>query len=248
MKITIIIPVYNEAERILPTLKSVDKFFSQHEYKSELIIVDDGSSDNTAELVAHFRKQSRDLKLIRLKSNQGKGEAVRRGVLKATGDWILFMDADSSTNITEISKLLKYTKNSEVIIGSRYLKADSIKRRQPWYRHAVGRIGNRLVQLILLPNIKDTQCGFKLFSQNAAHDLFSRMRIKSWSFDLEILALAKILKYQITEVSIVWRDSPYGRINIVRDSIMALLDLFRIRWWIFVSQLRKQTYTKPQNS
>ncbi|MBU0648037.1 glycosyltransferase family 2 protein [Patescibacteria group bacterium] len=244
IKLSIIIPCYNEASRLTETLLAVDKYLSQQSYKSEIIVVDDSSTDTTIDIIKSFYPIIHNLRCIRHRHNQGKGGAVKTGMLGAYGRWMLFMDADLATPIEELDKFWQYTTNYDVIFASRHLLKDSIKTRQPWYRHAFGRTANLFIQAMLLPGIKDTQCGFKLFSANAAEDLFTRLSIYGFSFDIEILTLADTLDYPIKETPVIWYDKPHGTVNVLRDGFRAFADVIRVKSRITQSLLNKSAYTQ----
>jgi len=186
-KISIIIPAYNEESRIVSSLVSAWIYMNERQYNFELIVVDDGSKDKTVELVKQFGKA----KLIKQPKNMGKGAAVKTGMLQATGDIRIFTDADFSTPIYEIQKILnKLSGNADICIGSRAIDNSMIKKHQPFYREFMGKSFNKIVQVLLFKGIKDTQCGFKGFKKEAAEKIFSNAKIKGFSFDVEILFLA----------------------------------------------------------
>ena len=205
--LSIVIPAYNEANRLPETLKKVRVFLENQTYTSEVYVVNDGSSDETAAVVSELIKDWPTAKLISYDQNRGKGYAVKTGMLAAQGQWRLLMDADGSTDVSEVDKLLKYIQNYEVIIGSRYLNKNSIKIKQPLIRRIVSRLGYIVVRVVLGIKIVDTQCGFKLFSDEATKKIFSLQTIERWSFDVEILAIALKLGYQIKEVPVDWFDA-----------------------------------------
>lgn len=206
--LSVVIPAYNEEKRILPTLKSVTDFLKEQNYQSEVIVVDDGSRDGTIKAVSSFEAGSGklDVKMIRNNQNHGKGYVVRKGVLAAEGQCVLFMDADNSTKISQIKKLLPFIKEFPVVIGSRYLQAGSIKIKQPLTRRILSRIGNLLIRIILGLNFVDTQCGFKLLEQKAGKKIFDKMTLDRWGFDFEMLALAKKYHFPAKEVAVDWYD------------------------------------------
>lgn len=225
-QLSIIIPAYNEAPNIESTVQSI---FSCPDFNNwEVLVVNDGSADDTARILRRLQNTHSSLQIINLPSNLGKGAAVQRGMLKSAGEWSLFMDADSSTHIEEIKKLWPFRHEYDVIIGSRHLQNDSIKQPQPWLRRLAGRTGNFLIQSLLLPGITDTQCGFKLFKNSVAYHLFSRQTMTGWSFDIEILALARQLDYSIKEVPISWSHYASDRINIFTDGRRILSDIAAI--------------------
>lgn len=228
--LSIIIPSYNEEKRLKKTILDIQEYFSRKAVKNEIIIVNDGSSDSTITLIQDLAENTKNLKLIDLKKNQGKGFAVKKGIEKALGKYILVTDADSSTPIEEYGKLIHSLEQGfDIGIGSRYLKKSKIKIRQPFHRIMIGRIGNFFIQLFLVNDIKDTQCGFKLFRHEVAKDLFSRQKIDRWGFDMEILAIAQLLDYKIVEVPVSWYNSSDSRLRPVRDALKTFLELIYIK-------------------
>lgn len=246
--LSIIIPAYNEVNRLPETLKKVRVFLENQTYTFEVYVINDGSTDETAKVISELIKDWPVAKLISYDQNRGKGYAVKTGMLAVQGQWRLLMDADGSTDIKEIEKLLKFTGHSdpalageesvtdvtsrtsreiprqdsvlaadfrddgrgniyEVIIGSRYLDKKSIKIKQPLIRRIVSRLGYIVVRVALGIKIVDTQCGFKLFSNEATEKIFPKQTIDRWGFDVEILAIALKLGYKIKEVPVDWLDA-----------------------------------------
>lgn len=212
--LSVIIPAYNEAERIPKTLLDMDKYLSQAGFSYEVIVVNDGSKDKTAEIVEKMRALIKNLKLIDNKVNQGKGGVVAQGMLEAKGLIRLFADADNSTPIEQIEKFFPYFKEGyDVVIGSRAMKDSQLAVKQPFYRQILGRLGNLIIRLLAVPAIKDTQCGFKAFTEQAAEKIFSQLTIKRWGFDIEVLAIARLLGYRIKEVGIRWINDPHSKVK-----------------------------------
>lgn len=230
-ELSIIIPALNEANRIKSTLLIIRDFLEEQSLNAEIIVVNDGSTDKTAEVIENFKKKISNLKLINLNKNSGKGFAVRRGVEASNGKLILFADADNSTPIEEFEKLLKKMKetSAKIAIGSRYLHDSNIQIKQPTYRIIIGRVGNFLIQLFLIDGIKDTQCGFKLFENHAAKKIFSFQKVKRFAFDMEALVIANNMDYKIVEVPVSWFNSPESRVRPIRDSLRTLRDLVYIK-------------------
>lgn len=227
--LSVIIPAYNESERLPMTLFDIDKNLSQMDYSYEIIVVDDGSKDNTAEVVEKLTSIIKNLYLIDNEENKGKGGVVAQGMLEAKGTIRLFTDADNSTTIDQFSKLLPYFKEGyQVVIGSRQAKDAEISVKQPLYRQIIGKVGNLFIRLMAVPEIEDTQCGFKAFTQEAAREIFSRLTIKRWGFDVEVLAIARILGYKIKEVGIRWVNDP---LSLVRGSayLKTLIEVLKVR-------------------
>lgn len=231
MKLSIVIPAYNEARRLPTTLATIAEYLDLSGLKAEVIVVDDGSSDGTAEAAKSVPGTGMPPRIIGFEGNRGKGAAVKEGLLAAKGDYALFMDADSSTHITEVEKLLKVAgPKTSVVIGSRYLAGDSIKLKQPWYRVWISRMGNRLIRNLILPGVVDTQCGFKLFKREAAHEIAPLLTMDRFSFDMELLVIAKQLGYKIKEVPVNWYDTPGTRLRPIKSSLRTLRDLLKIKW------------------
>lgn len=226
--LSIIIPAYNEEKRIGNTLERTTEFLEQKNIDYEIIVVDDGSQDDTVQVVTQYR--SPRINLICNQLNRGKGYSIRRGMLDALGRLRLFSDADLSTPIEELDRLVPYIEQGfGVVIGSRGLKSSQILVHQPWYRESMGRFFNFLVRFLVLTGVKDTQCGFKLFTAQAANDIFSRQQLSGFAFDVEVLVLAKKLGYRIKEVPVRWINSPASRVSPLLDSLKMFIDLIRIR-------------------
>ena len=227
--LTIVIPAFNESKRIGTTIEAIRRYFERTGMTGEIIVVDDGSSDDTAGVVNALKDRVRDLYCVRYLPNRGKGYAVKVGVEKSRGEYILFADADNSTPIEEFEKFSPLLKEYAVVIGSRYIAGSNITIRQPKYRIVLGRLGNFLIQAFLLDDIKDTQCGFKAFQHSAAKDIFSRMKVNRFGFDIELLSIARILHYSIHEVPISWYNSPESRVRPIKDALWTFVELLYIK-------------------
>jgi dolichyl-phosphate beta-glucosyltransferase len=229
--ISIIVAAYNEEKRIIPSLLKVKEYLTGLNMDYEIIVVDDGSHDLTGEVVRGLTPDIPHLKVISYEINRGKGHALRKGVLASKGEVVLLTDADLSTPIEELSKLLPliHDNKCEVAIGSRALAVSEIIRKQPWWRQNMGKLFNKIVKVLILDDFNDTQCGFKIFSGDVARTLFGEAQIDRFAYDVEILALAKKKGYRILEVPIRWINSPESKVNPWRDSIQMLCDLLRIR-------------------
>jgi len=240
--LSIVIPAYNEQWRLPTTLIDVIDLMDTKGLIYEVIVVDDGSSDDTCEMVRKFEKIRPQLRLISYPRNHGKGYAVRTGILNARGKRILFMDADGATSIKEIDRLMRaMDSGAEVAIGSRAKTSSETHVKTHWYRKIIGRIFNFLVNLLLIPEIADTQCGFKLFSRDAARFIFKVQRADGFSFDVELLYLAKKIGLKISEVPVNWQNVPGSKVNLLLDSTKMFLDILLYR---FKHRLiNKATYT-----
>ena len=228
--LSVVIPAYNEEDRIGPTLNAMAAYLQSQSYSWDMLIVSDGSSDRTEEIAEEFCKDRSNAHLIAYKPNRGKGNAVRVGIIAATGERVLFMDADLATPPEETSKVMAHMdQGADVVIGSRPLKESQLEVRQPLHREAFGRMSNMLVQLIGVRGIKDTQCGFKLFTHNAAQEIFKRQKMNGFSFDMEVLMIARDLGLRIDEVPIRWADQKGSKVVLWRDAPKVLIDLFRMR-------------------
>lgn len=228
--LSIVIPAFNEEARLGPTLRDYVAYCRRTRRHAELIVVDDGSLDRTSVVVNTLESEFPEVRLIRLAENHGKGHAVRSGVVNAQGKLVLFADADGATPLSEIERLeAVIADGADVAIGSRALQDTRVRVDARLYRRVIGRIFHGLVETLTVSGVKDTQCGFKLFRGPVAHDLFSRMRIQGFSFDVEVLMMAQRRGYRIAEVPVNWSHQPGSKVNLVTDSAVMLRDLFVIR-------------------
>ncbi|MBI2589806.1 glycosyltransferase family 2 protein [Candidatus Berkelbacteria bacterium] len=229
-ELSIVIPAYNEALRLPDTLKKIADYIGKQSWQTEVLVVEDGSQDETPQIVAQLiADYPLPLRLLTLSDNQGKGAAVRRGILAVKGDFLLLTDADNATPIEELGRLWPHRQTAEIIVGSRYLMASRIKRKQPWPRRILSRIGNLLIRAATGLKLSDTQNGFKLFERQAAHDIFKRATIDRWGFDIEILTIASVHGYRILEVPVSWYDAAGSKLRAGRDAWITLRELNRIR-------------------
>jgi dolichyl-phosphate beta-glucosyltransferase len=229
---SIILPAYNESARIVATLDTILAHATQHNWNVEIIVVNDGSSDNTAEIVCEYARKHKVLRLLENPGNRGKGYSVRNGMLQAKGDILLFSDADLSSPIEEADKLFAaIAKGADIAIGSRWVDPHLQIRRQPLYRRIFGRIFNLALRISLGLRFKDTQCGFKAFTQRSARAIFPLQKIERWGFDPELLYLAKKFGFTISEVPVAWSHREGTRIHPLRDGIRMLGELLKIRWY-----------------
>ena len=225
--ISIIIPAYNEEARLPQTLEQVSAFLQTQEYSYEVIVVENGSTDRTYEVAEEFSQQHNFIRVIR--SGKGKGEAVRTGMLAANGEYRFMCDADLSMPIEELPQFFSpEILKADVVIGSREAEG-AVRYNEPSNRHWGGRLVNLVIRILALPGFRDTQCGFKNFSAQAAEDLFSVQTIKGWSFDIEILFVARKRGYAIAELGIPWYYSPQSHVSPVKDAVKMIFDILKIR-------------------
>ena len=232
IRLSVIIPAYNEERRISKTILDIDKYLSKQKYTYEIVVLDDGSKDRTKFVVEKFQDVVKNLRIISDSKNHGKGYVVRRGLLEAKGDFRVFTDADNSTAIDHVEKMWPFVDQGyEVIIGSRDVKGAVIAVPQVWYRRVLlGDTFNLLVQAICgLWGIWDTQCGFKGLTKKAVEDIMPGCKIDRWAFDPEILVLAKKKGYKIKEIPVTWINDPESKVKL-KSTIKMLLDVLKIRW------------------
>jgi len=228
--LSVIIPAYNEEDRLLSTLSRIDEYLREQPYRYELIVVSDGSRDGTARVAMEWRPDGCPLKVIDRKENRGKGYSVREGTELAEGEYILFSDADLSTPIEEVVKFLPLLEGgTDIVIGSRSLGDSEVVVHQPFYREMMGRIFNGMVQFLAVKGIIDTQCGFKSFSRRAVEKIFPRCLIEGFAFDVEILFLARKLGLSVKEIPVRWFNAPGSSINPIRDSLAMFREICQIR-------------------
>ena len=232
VQLSVVIPVYNEERNIRETLRRLEAFFAVKGTVWEVLVVSDGSKDRTVEIVEDVRKSKPGLplQLIRSDRNHGKGFTSRQGILQSRGRYVLLTDADLSSPIKESDHLIaELETGADVAIGSRALRKKDCDVRQSLKRRISGRIFNFFVQLLVLPGIHDSQCGFKCFTREAAQKLFSAQKLDGFSFDVEVLYLARRFGYKIAEVPMMWSQGADSRVSLFRDSILMLKDLFKIK-------------------
>lgn len=232
MKISLVIPAYNEEERIANTIRAVGRYFSGRPWESELVVVDDGSLDRTVEVAqAEWKCFAGEKRVLSNGVNRGKGYSVRQGMLASNGDYVFFSDADLSTPIEESEKLLKaLLEGADVAIGSRDLPDSDVQVHQNFLREFMGKAYNRIARVLTFKGIKDSQCGFKGFTREAAHELCRLQRIDGFSFDAELVYLAQKKGYKVKEIPVAWRNDPKSRVSVLRDPFFMFADLVRIRW------------------
>ena len=229
--LSIVVPAFNEARRLGPALRQIRAYVERKAVDAELIVVDDGSSDATAEVVDGFDAGAIPVQLLRNRINRGKGYSVRRGMRRARGRILLMTDADQSTPIWEIEKALGFfDEGYDVVIGSRDMDESDISEHQPWYRRILGQALRGLRRRVMLGDIRDTQCGFKLFSREAGKRIFAELHDEGFAFDCEVLLLARKMGYRIKEVGVVWCNDPDSRVHPIRDPVKMFASLVKIRW------------------
>lgn len=224
MEISVVIPAFNEERVIVNTIKKVKEYLNKNFASFEIIVVDDKSTDRTLEIL----RQIPDIRLNRNLRNHGKGYTVAKGVKRAKGDWILFMDADSSTDISELDKFVPFMDDYDMIIGSRSMDDSDIKIRQNFVKVFLGKAGNLLIRLLLAPKIKDTQCGFKLSNSRMKH-LFEQLTIEDWGFDFELIWLARKYRFRVKEVGITWLNNFDSKVRWYTYP-KTLLQVFKVRF------------------
>jgi glycosyltransferase involved in cell wall biosynthesis len=230
-KYSIVIPAYNEAARLGSTLDRVLGYVGSQGWDAEIIVVNDGSRDRTPDLLQAYAQRFPRLRLIENPGNRGKGYSVRNGMLNATGELLLFTDADLSSPIEEAPKLFSAIQDgSDIAIGSRWIRPETQTRRQSFLRQLYGRVFNVALRLLLGLNQKDTQCGFKAFTREAAQKIFPQQQIERWGFDPELLFLARRAKLKVAEVPVAWGHVAGTRISPLRDGLHMLSEVVRIRW------------------
>jgi dolichyl-phosphate beta-glucosyltransferase len=231
MYLSVIIPAYNEEKRLPKTLTEIDKYLSRQSYESEVIVVDGSSTDRTSEVVQEISSKIKSLKLLQMKNCQGKGQAVRDAMLASSGQFRIFTDADNSTTIDQVEKMWPFFQQGyDIVIGSRDVKGAVLDPPQPFLRKVILGAGFKLLRKLIIDlwGLADTQCGFKCFTQKAAEDLFPRIKILGFSFDAEILVLAKKFGYKIKEMPIVWKNDLESKVKF-KSVIEMFFELWQIR-------------------
>lgn len=230
ISLSVIIPAFNEEARLPVYLNKVLAYLNNLGISYEILVVDDGSVDSTAKVVEHFSMKDQRIKLVQLASNRGKGFAVKTGMLRAIGELRLFADADGATPITELERLKQsIDAGADIAIASRALHDGSSVVRAHLHRKVMGTIFSGLVRLVAVRGIKDTQCGFKLFTAESAQRLFSLQQIDDFGFDVEILFISRKHGYRICEVPVNWRDVKGSKVRLLQDSMKMFSDIFRVR-------------------
>ena len=229
--LAVIVPAYNEEDRIGPTLERLNEYLASQKYTWKVVVVSDGSTDSTVQIVTKFASSHTGFELIDSHPNRGKGFVVRKGMTEVEAEWLLFSDSDLAAPIEEVEKLiLAVERGAPIAIGSRPLKESNLEVRQPWYREMAGRMFNLAVQTLAVRGIKDTQCGFKLYRQDVSRDVFSRCKLDGYGFDFESLMIARDLGYEIAEVPIRWSHQEGSKVNMLRDGARMLFELVKLRF------------------
>lgn len=228
---TIVIPAYNESKRLPPTLERVIAYAGGQQRAVDLLIVDDGSKDGTGEVARRVVGDRMPLTVLVNDPNRGKGYSVRRGMLEATGECVLFTDADLSTPIEELDALLaEIDKGADIAIGSRAMPGSRIEVHQPWWRERAGRLFGLVTRIIALPGIYDSQCGFKCFRREAAQAIFPLQTLGGWAFDVEVLVIGRKLGYKVAQVPVRWVNDPNSKVHMLSDGPKMVLDMIKVRW------------------
>lgn len=240
MRLSVIIPAYNEEKRIEKTLLSVDEYLSKENYDYEILVVNDGSKDRTGEVVEALTSRVKNLKLIDNRDNHGKGWVVRKGMLEARGDYRLFVDADNSTTVDHLDKFWPYMKeNYQVAIASIAKKGAQIAHTEKFYKRILGKLGNLWIQFWVLPGVHDTQRGFKLFTAQAAKKVFEKLTLNRWGFDIEVLALSRKFGFKIKEVPVKWVNDPDSRVK-PTAYFQVLIETLKVRWNLWSGKYNDQ--------
>lgn len=226
--LSVIIPAYNEENRLPVTLEQVFLFLSEQPYSAEVLVVENGSHDRTYEIAQSFSKRFPQLYALQL-TERGKGYAVRHGMLHASGEFLFMCDADLSMPITEINRFIPpELSNYDVAVASREAPG-AVRYNEPQYRHVVGRVFNTMIRFLAIPDLHDTQCGFKCFRAEVARELFQHQTLHGWSFDVEILFIARRRGFRIVEVPIPWYFNAESKVRVINDSARMAMDLLKIR-------------------
>jgi glycosyltransferase involved in cell wall biosynthesis len=240
LKLSIIVPSYNEELRLPPSLERIAEYVKNSGRATEVLVVDDGSKDRTAEAAMAYAGRIANLRVVKNGENRGKGYSVRHGMQEARGEYVLFTDADLSAPIEEADKLIEALKDYDVAIGSRAMNRDLIEVHESPFREFAGIIFNRIVRIVLWLPFVDTQCGFKAFRRERCRIIFEQQRIERFGFDPELLYLARHHGLKSVEIPVRWSHSPATKINMMRDSVQMFVDVFTIRWNSLLGRYRKR--------
>lgn len=244
--LSVVIPAYNEAKRISETLLDIDKYLSKQDYSYEIIVVNDGSKDNTVEVVEKTKQLVKNLRIINNEQNHGKGWVVKQGMLEARSKYRIYVDADNAISIDQIESFWPHTKDYDVIIGSIEVKGAKVEEHAAWYRRFLGKISKYIIRIVAgLWEIHDTQRAFKLFPAKIAQDVFPRQTIYRWGFDIEILALAKKLGYKIKELPVTWVNPGESKVTL-KSYLKTFIELLKIKYNLITDKygIKKNEITK----
>ncbi len=229
MHLSVIIPAYNEAQRIGKTIEAIGAYLRKQTYEWEVIVVNNNSNDDTASVVTRYMVHDTRFRLLN-ENGPGKGHAVMKGMLAATGDYRVFADADNATTIDHVERMWPFLQNGyDVVIGSLAVPGAQVTKGEPWYRVVMGKLGNKWIQLFAVWGINDTQRGFKMFTARAADAIFPKLTIFGWGFDVEVLALARKFGFKIKEVPVTWSNDPDSKVNIWAYP-QVLMQTLKVRW------------------
>lgn len=227
-QISVVIPAYNEAERLGATLRRAVEYLARRGDSYEILVVDDGSRDRTVEVAEAFSGDG--VRVIRHERNRGKGGAIKTGIIASRGVEVLLSDADSSTPIEELEKLERRLDEAPVVLGSRAVAGADIRQHQPIYREIMGKTFNLIIRMAGVRGVNDTQCGFKLLRGDVARAIGSRLTIDGFAYDVELVWLARRHGHRVVEVGVIWVDSPDSRVDPIRSSVSMLIDVIRMRF------------------
>ena len=246
--LSVVIPAYNEEARLPDTLGATISFLSKQDFTFEIVVVDDGSIDNTAQVVRDLSESDERVRLVEYGTNRGKGYAVRTGMMRARGEIRVFMDADNSTTIDHVASFLPlFNDGWEVVIGSRRAKGSKILVHQSRWKEALGSLGNAWIRFWAVPGIRDTQAGFKAFSAKAANDVFPRLTLDRWGFDIEALAVARSLGYRISEEPITWVNDARTHVT-AKAYFQVLFEVLQVRWNLWRGKYGLGGSGNPENA
>lgn len=230
LHLSIVIPVYNEEKRLGPTLDKIKAYLEKQAWPREIVLVDDGSRDGGIALARQQLEGREEYRVISYGSNRGKGYALKQGMIASRGEYVLFTDADLSTPIEELDKMWQWFEQGfDIVQGSRKMPGASVERHQPWLRENMGKVFTALSNIIANVNVRDVTCGFKAYRGEVARDLYTRQHLYDWSFDAEIIYLARRAGYRLKEVPVRWLDERGTKVNLVRDSVRSFVGLLTIR-------------------